>query len=265
MNSSLRIFGILIALLGLTFLSGCGLKPRQAPPGVTVQEAISAIERYAVDAHDFSGRALVTTSVRGERNNATVLIRYLKPNQYRVFIKGFAGIDIARLSAVADSTTLYIPSENMYLVADRGQDLLARFVPDIRIDVKSIENIFLGTLPPPGERDLFKKSLSYVDRRIIVTLERDGQRYIYALKGQKLELAEETVIQDGRIVWHRTIENYIPCGDKLFPGVMTLEREGAKLTASFTACRMDTGLTEADLSFEIPHSAERFLIDPASR
>lgn len=261
MNRALNTFGTLIVLFCLTYLSGCGMKPRPAPPGATVKEAIAAIERHAINAADFSGRALVTTRVRGERNKATVLIRYLKPNRFRIFIKGFAGIEIARLSAVTDSTTLYIPSENMYLVADRGKDLLAQFMPDAKIDFKSIETIFLGTLPPPEERESFRTDLTYEGRRLIVTLERDDLRYVYALEGPELSLVEEEVFQGSRSLWHRTIESYIPCGDKKFPGIMTLERDGAKLTASFTACKMDTGLTEKDLSFKIPSSAERFLIE----
>lgn len=263
MKSPLSIYAALFTVIGLTLLSGCGLRPREVPPGITAHEAISAIERYAFDAADFSGRALVTTRVRGERNKATVLIRYLKPNRFRVFIKGFAGIEIARLSALADSTTLYIPSENMYLVADRGQDLLARFLPDVQIDLSSLETILLGTLPPPEERKSFKTTLFHEGRRVIVTLERDTVRYVYALEGPELRLVEEGMFLNGQAQWHRTIDSYISCGEKLFPGMMTYERDGAKLTAAFTTCRMDTGLTEEDLLFKIPDSAERFVIDPA--
>ncbi len=260
-NVLLRTFVVIVTLFGLTYLSGCGLRPRMVPPGITASEAISAIERYALNADDFSGRALVTTRVRGERNKATVLIRYLKPNRFRVFIKGFAGIEIARLSAVADSTILYIPSDNMYLVADRGQDLLARFMPDVKIDLNSLEAILLGTLPPPEERNSFRTSLVHEGRRVILTLERGIVRYVYTLEGPELRLVEEEMLLDGRSEWRRMIQTYIPCGEKLFPGMMTLERNGSNMSASFTTCRMDTGLTEEDLYFKIPDSAERFVIE----
>ena len=241
---------------------GCGWKPATGVPlDVTISQVLASIEKYSSGVNDLSARADVRAQIDGHTESATVDIRYMNPDRFRIYIKGFAGIDIARISALKDSMIVYLPSENVYVAAGRDEDILGLLVPEFDINVKSLESIFNGTLPLPEEREEFQMSMKHSGRQVELTLKRGETMYLYAVEGPDLRLVDEKIIYDDVPVWSKTVSEYGSFNGVDFPVKITIERGRDIFRLNFSKCIINSGLTDSDLSFSIPSSAERAVIE----
>lgn len=246
----------------LLTIQGCGLKPTPGVPrDITIPQVLAAIEKHSVSVKDFSGRADVKVLINGDSQSATVHIRYIKPDLFRIYIKGFAGIDISCISALKDSITIYIPSENIYITAERDENILGFLMSEIDIDVKNIELIFNGTLPSPEEREKFQMSMNHTGRQVELILKHGNSMYRYRVDGPNLRLVSEETLLDNVPVWRKMISEYSSFDGVVFPEKITIERGKNIFNFKFSKCDINSGLTESDLSFAIPSSAERIVIE----
>jgi len=243
-------------------IQGCGWKPtRGVPRDITIPQVLAAIEKHSVSIKDFSGIANVKVIINGDSQSATVHIRYINPDLFRIYIKGFAGIDISRISALKDSMTIYIPSENMYITAGRDKNILGFLMSETDIDVKNIELIFNGTLPPPEERGKFQMSMNHTDSQAELILREGNYMLRYRVDGPNLRLVSEETLFDNVPIWRKTISEYRTFNGINFPEEITIERGTNVFNFKFSKCAINSGLTESDLLFAIPSSAERVVIE----
>jgi len=254
------LFVVFIHII-LTF-QGCGWKPAPGVPrDVTISQVFASIEKYSSRINDLSARADVRARINGNTESATVDIRYINPDRFRIYIKGFAGIDVARISVLKDSMLVYIPSENVYVTAGRDKDILGLLIPEFDINVKSFESIFKVSLPLPEEREEFQTSMKHSGRQIELTLKRGKTIYRYAVEGPDLRLVDEKIIYDNVPVWSRTVSEYGSFNGIDFPVKITINRGNNTFNLSFSKCEINSGLTDRDLSFDIPSSSERVFFE----
>ncbi len=260
-HSTYRWVSIIFIYIILAF-QGCGWKPVPGVPrDVTISQVLASIENYSSGVNDLSARADVRAQIDGHTQSATVDIRYINPDLFRIYIKGFAGIDVARISALKDSMVVYLPSENVYITAGRDENILGLLIPEFDINMKSFESIFNGTLPLTEEREEFQISMKHSGRQVELTLKHGETMYLYAIEGPDLRLVDEKIICDNVPVWHKTFSEYDSFNGVDFPVKITIERGRDIFKLNFTKCVINSGLTDRDLSFNIPSSAERVFIE----
>ncbi len=246
----------------LSVLQGCGLKPSAPiPSDVTADQVAAALDRQTGTVDTFSGTASVYIRANGSSESATILIRYISPGLFRLYLKGFAGIDIGRISALSDSVTVYIPPENIYLKAGRNDIFLKRLFPEIDLDMRTIELLFNGTFPPEDERNGYEISMNRIENEIELTMARGSEMYRYRVAGAGLRLVREEYLSGGELVWRKTLTDYDSYDGVVFPGSITVERGGDRFSIRFSECEINGGLSEADLTFNIPASAERMFFE----
>ncbi|MFC1537925.1 hypothetical protein ACFL6H_00750 [Candidatus Latescibacterota bacterium] len=259
-----RIYAWLTVVMILTMFAyqGCGLKPDIGiPRDITPEQALSAIERQSRNIETFSGTGSVRVLANGTSESATVLIRYINPGLFRIYLKGFAGIDIGRISALEDSVTIYIPPENIYLKTGRNEYILERLFPEIDFNMQNIELFFNGTFPTKTDRGKFEMSMRHVDNQLELSLVDGNIVYRYRIGGPDLRLMREELMIDNSIVWRKTLSGYKSFNGVNFPEEIIVERGNDSFTITFSKCEINTDLTESDLTFAIPSSAERVYIE----
>ncbi len=241
---------------------GCGLKPAPGVPrDVTIPQVLAAIEKYSSKIQDFSGRANVMAKVGGQSQSATVQIKFINPDRFLIYIKGFAGIDMARVSAVKDSMVIYIPSENIYVTTGTDENILGTLIPEINFEMKYVASIFNGILPSRKEREGFQMSMKHFGRQVELSLKRGKSMFRYRLEGQDLRLISEEKIFDAIPVWRKTISAYNSIDGIEFPGEISIEHGRNFFTIKFLKCRLNSGLSDRDLLLTIPSSAERAVFE----
>jgi len=251
-----------VLILYVTFINGCGLKPFRGVPGdVTIPQVLDTIDRYSSDIKDFSGRASVKVVIDGRAQSANIIIRYMNPGRFRIYIKGIAGIDIARINALNDSIAVYIPSENIYVSAGREKDILGMLMPELDFDLESIESIFTCTLPRPENRKEYQINKKNSGRRVELKLKRGRYTYRYTVEGSDLHPVDEETLYDGVPVWRKKVSGYTSYNGVKFPDNLSIEHGGNVIDLKFSRCVINSGLTENDLSFTVPSSAERIVIE----
>ncbi len=251
------------ALIHIALITqGCGLKPAPGVPlDVTIPQVLAAIEKYSAKVQDFSGRANVRAKVDGNYQSATVQIKFINPDRFLIYIKGFAGIDMARVSAVKDSMVIYIPSENIYVTTGTDENILGALIPEINLKMKYVASIFNGILPSREEREGFQMSIKHFGRQVELSLKRGKSMFRYRLEGQELRLISEEKIYNNVPVWRKTISAYNSIDGIEFPSEISIEHDRNIFTIKFSKCRLNSGLSDRDLSLTIPSSAERAVIE----
>ncbi len=256
-----RWLSVIVIYIILVF-QGCGWKPQPSVPrDVTIPQILYAIEKYSSNIKDLSARVNVRADIDGHSEDAIADIRYINPDRFRIYIKGFAGIDLARISALNDSMVIYIPNENVYVTAERNENIIGVFIPEFDIDLKSIESIVNVTLPHPEERGEFQMSIKHSGRQAELTLKRKETMYIYLVEGPNMELVDEKTIYGDVQVWHKIVSKYSSFDGIDFPVEITIERGSNIFQLKFSKCVINSGLTDRDLSFNIPSSAEEAVIE----
>ncbi|MBA7572358.1 hypothetical protein ES708_14138 [subsurface metagenome] len=268
LNLFARIFPIILICIGL---NGCGLKPSSSiPTGITVSQAIDAIEKQSSHIRDFTGKAFVKASIGSSpEQTVNVSVKYLRPDNFRLNVKGFAGITVAVISAVSDSITIYFPSENAFLALGRKDssnettlsDALTLFIPELKIKPERIAAVFNGTLPTPFNREHFRASIKSTDRQAVLTLENGPVCYRYTLEGPELMVVEEEILEDGISVWHKYAASFQSLDEVLFPQIIRITEGEGKVSLEFSDYAINSGLNEDDCTFAVPESAGRMIIE----
>ncbi|MFC1540855.1 DUF4292 domain-containing protein [Candidatus Latescibacterota bacterium] len=259
-----RLYAWLTVVMIITMFAyqGCGLKPGTGiPAGITPAEVLAAIDRQTQNVKTFSGTASVKVLTNGSSETATVLIRYINPGLFRIYLKGFAGIDLGRISALADSVTVYVPPENIYLKAGRDEYILEKLFPEIDIDVQAVELLFNGTFLPKKDRKNFEMSMERIDGQLEMSLVNEDATFRYRVTGSDLRLIREEFLVNGNTILSKTLSGYKSFDGVIFPEEITVERGADSFSIHFSKCEINTGLTERDLTFAVPASAERVYIE----
>ena len=241
---------------------GCGLKPvPEIPVDVSIPQVLAIIEKHSDSIRDFSGTASVKAKVKGESlRNARVVIKYIRPDRFRLVIKGFAGIVLAIISTINDSLTMYFPSENAYITFRNEDNSYQFFMSEIGVDFEQMTSILTGTLPPPEEREFYQMTLENLGARAELILKRGAIVHRYTLEGPDLRIIDEAVFQNGVMVWHMRASGFSVVNGIPFPRKISVENERGVMDIEFSKYSINPGITEDDISFVIPPSAKRMMI-----
>ena len=264
---SKELYPVVLAVLIFAF-HGCGKKPVPAVPIiVTAHQVLQVIEKRAARIQDFSGRAYAVMSARDESQNAVVYINYRKPDRYRAILKGAFGVELADMTGEGDSVTVYVPSLKGYFhVGIDDNDLLEALAPGVSFDfsldkgLKPLVSFLTGSLPRGYNDSGSHISLKRVGNRAVVTIEDGAARYRYTVEGPDLLLFEEEFFRDGELIMRIGYSDYTDCGDIRFPRKITMNDSGREIKLEFSSCTINSGLSESELSFDLPSNADRLTV-----
>ncbi len=259
---TLRFFSCGAALAIVAVVSGCAaMRAERVPPDLTIDRAFEVLENHQNQIRDFtaSARVMVTSDEGSER--ATVQVLHRAPDLFRLFIRGFAGIDVARVSALADSVTVWVPPENYWFSASRESPALARLVPQLGIGFDTLGMAFSSALPSGADRSRYDASLAW-EGPVAVLVLRDGDavRRVY-LEGRGLRVKRDEYYNGNELVWRKEVESFKTVKGISFPEKMTISSGTDHLELLFSGITVNTGLTEKSLLFSIPNSVERISVD----
>jgi hypothetical protein len=244
----------------ILFFQGCGMKPPGIPEDVTKDQILDSLYRQSDVIKDFSGWARVIERHNGLEQSATAVIRFIAPDRIRIIVKGFAGIELAAISSVGDSMTVFIPSLNGYVTGENGKGLLRKLIPDFDFDVSRFASVFSVLLPPHDALAEFQASLKKKGNRMEIALARGDTVYRYLVEGPLLLVAEEDLMVGGTSVWQKKSQNFQASGAGVFPKRMTIRNERHSLDFSFYSVSINSGLSGKDIVIEMPDNAERLEI-----
>lgn len=254
-SKAISVFCVFIAIT----VQGCALKPYPAVPvDVTVPQALAAVDRHSTVIKDFSGTALVKINQKGGSSESVKLsIKYIRPDRFRVLIKGFAGIPVALICASSDSMNIYFPSDNSFITIGRHEKIIRHIVPGFDVEFSSITSILTGMLPPQGELEKYEKTLERYGKQVVLTLKRGTTVFRYTLDGKEMNVVGEEINSDGKTVFSKKASGFHEIDGILFPRKVSLENERGVMVIEFSGCSINQGLTDSELTFVIPASAER--------
>ncbi len=262
-----ELYPVVLAVLIFAFY-GCGKKPVPAVPiTVTAHQVLQVIGKRAARIQDFSVRAYAVMSARNESQNAVVYFNYRKPDRYRAIPKGAFGVVLAVLTGEGDSVTVYVPSLKGYFhVGIDDNDLLEALVPGVLFDfslekgLKPLVSFLTGSLPRGYNDGGSQISLDRVGNRAVVTIEDGAAPCRYTVEGPDLLLVKEEFFRNGELIMRILYSGYAPCGDIPFPRKITMNDSGREIKIEFSSCTINGGLSESELSFDLPSNAERLTI-----
>ena len=262
----MRIISPAIVLLLLLAIQGCGRKPGPVLPAqVTVEQVLTSLEKQMSQIHDFSGRARARARIEGESESAVIYINFIRPDRFRVIVKGTFGVVLSVVMAGPDYYTIYIPSISGYFIVGRDEDISELLVPGARFDISRLTSMFTGLLTSVDELADSHISLKRKRHQAVLTIENGDTVYRYTVEGPDILLMEEEISMHDVVIWRRTCADYEPCGSEVFPRKNTFTEGKKQLVLEFTSCTVNPGLTEDDLFFEIPPNAERYSLEQKSR
>jgi outer membrane lipoprotein-sorting protein len=245
-------------------IHGCALKPSPGiPVDITAHQVLAAVNKQSALIQDFSTAAFMEARLKGESSQtANVSIRYVKndfdkfnPDRFRIILKGFAGIAGAVITTSGDSMSVFYPSDNTFIRIGRDQQFS---MPGIDLDFDRIASFVTGAmLPPPEEWDTYRISLESRDVRPVLTMEKDTSLHRFILEGAELRVIGEEFVCDGVIVWTKKASRFRSVNGVMFPGKISIENSRGSINMEFSRCKINSGLTDSDLSFIIPSSAQR--------
>ena len=247
-------------------VTGCGPKPLKiAQEDINISNVLRIIENNTLEIRDFDGAAKIEAELGDIGESTAAKVRYIYPSDFRVYLKGFAGIEIARLNSVGDSITIYLPTENLYIREPKDAGIPQNFLPGFDIGSGMLKTFFTGEVPGSDIWDEFYISLKQYDAYVELTMQKDGLVHRYVLSGEKLRVKEEEKWLNGNLLWRREISGYRTFNGGVFPEKITFEKDGNVLTISFIDGRVNSGLTYKDLLMTVPSSAERIQIEQNAR
>jgi hypothetical protein len=240
----------------MTFIQGCGVKPSLIPEGITEDQVIDSLYRQSEAIRDFSGWAKVKTKFNSREQSATTIVHFISPDRIKIELKGFAGIELASISAEDDSLTVYFPSYNGYLKGQKGRDLLNKIIPDFDFDLRNFNAFFSVQLPPRDMIKEFHPSLMKKGNRLEVSLERENTVCRYLVEGPQLLIVEENISIGGIPVWQKKSQDFRSVGKVFFPRKISVRNDRGSLDCVFYSVSINSGLTSQDIRLEIPDSAK---------
>jgi len=252
-----------LCVIILMTVHGCALRPYPGiPEDVTVQQALDAVEKHSLRVKDFSGSASIMAKMKGKYEfNNSFSIKYIRPDRFRVVVKGFAGIPVALISTQRDSTYIYLPAKNAYIAAGSGDDVLQHIVPGISVSFKQMTSLITGTLPYAEEQGYYRKSLGRYGKRIVLILKRDSIEHRYTLEGPEMLVVCEDILHNGETIWRIKNARFRDADGVMFPRKISMENEYGTVDIQFSRCTINSGLTDNDLLLVIPSSAGRMFIE----
>ena len=262
MYCRLRIIPLSVVVVLFIGINGCGLKPSPGiPADITAEKVLTVLESRAEELRDFSGRAKALATVHGENESAIVTINYMKPDRFRVNIKGAFGIVLAMITTEPDSFQVYVPSLKGYFIVGRDEDVMDLLVPEIEFDFGKLVSLFTGPLPSAEDRADSHITISTMQNRALLTIEKGEEIRMYTVQGPDMLIVEEKLISSGRDVWKITYSDYVTSGNTAFPRTIAISENDKELKLSFSKIAVNKGLTEKDISFNLPSNAERYFIE----
>ena len=248
---------LIIALL-LLAVNGCALRPHASVPlDLNAAQVIGTIDSNAKKIHDFSGTALVKVTHDGKSQNFKLSIKYLRPDRFRILVKGFAGIPVGVINVLSDSLTVYFPSENSYVSTSRDNNALRHLIPGLDFDFTSV---FTCSLPSSEELVAYRKSIEYLDGRAILVLARDTVIRRYTIEGRKMNVVAEDAYDGETLLWEKTSAGFRSYDGIMFPRKMSLRNGRGSIDLEYSGCEFNTGLTESDVVFAVPPTAEKLTL-----
>lgn len=248
-------------------VSGCGMKPRPVVPGdVSIDRILAAIREQSEAVRDFTSAGKVTVSDAGGVRTSGVIFRFIRPDRFKLDIRGFGGMEIASLGSDGDSLTLYIPFMNGYIKTGKDAAAIARLAPQLDAGIVPLAPLAAGVIPLPGELERCSFTMRAWKYEAELAVRKDDTEYRYLVRGPDLRVVELHVTGGGRTLWSIQRSGFGSCGPLAVPRTLQFERDGRILSIRFGSCSVNTGLTGADLQLDMPEDTERLVIhDPVTR
>ena len=248
-------------------ISGCGVKPQPVVPSdVSIDRILAAVRGQSEAVRDFSSAGKVTVSDAGGVRTSGVIFRFIRPDRFKLDIRGFGGVEVASVGSDGDSLTVYIPLMNGYLRTGKDAAALARLAPQLDAGISLLAPLAAGVIPLPGELErCFLTMRAWKHEAELAAREGDSE-FRYLVRGPDLRVVELHMTEGGGTSWSMRRSEFGSCGPLAAPRTLRFERDGRTLSVRFASCSVNTGLTGADLRLDMPEDAERLAIpNPAAR
>ncbi len=243
--------------------AGCGLKPRpeRLPSDVTIETVIGAIQIQSKSVGAFSGIAKVRIREGDAERNATAVVAYKRPEQYKITLLGFAGAEIAEICSQGDSITIYIPYYNGYVRIPGEGNSLGILAPELAdIDPRKMVSVIEGASLPYEKIEDYSITLKRWERNAELILEREGIRRCYIVEGSHLLVVEESESYNRNEIRRIVRSDYKMVNDTLFPHRILLRDSRRSLQIHFSGVSINSQLREEELAIQIPDDAGRLII-----
>ncbi len=236
---------------------GCGGKPSPPlPSDLTIVTLVNALERQAEMVGSFSAWARVRVKDGKDEQKATAIIKYVRPDRFKVNLLGFGGAEIAEIGSQGDSIIVYIPYYNGYIITPKGVDPLRALMPALDVDLEKMISLIEGPAPPPDALDDFAITMRSSRHEAELAMERDGMQYRYTVRGPQLLVTEETIEYEGNLVRRVSRSDFMPVNGAPFPRRIEFEEGDKSLTLDFSGLSINSDFSEDVFAVKIPKGAE---------
>ncbi len=258
-GDSMKQLRSILAVPLLLLIIGCGPKPPRPglPEDVSIVTALSALERQSQAVESFFGWAKVRLKNGGDEQSSTAVVRYMRPDRYRVNILGFGGVEIAEIGSDGDSVTVYIPHYEAFIRVPRGENPLAVLMPELDVDFNELVRVVEGVSLPPEPFDRYHITMRSQRYEAEMELRQGDMLYRYRLSGPDLTVVEESAMLGDRLLWQIVRSDFGVFNGIRFPRRVQIRDEQRSIRLDFSSISLNAGLSEEDVTVTVPDAAER--------
>ena len=233
--------------------------PPSSQPSLPVDILLREIDSASARLHDFRGSASVETSFDGRRGKASLRIRYLNPDRYRIDVDGALFQVLAVLLIHDRHVQLYMPRENT--VFEGTLDERDARIPGLDLTLEDVRNAVTGVIEHGRYPGL--PVVDYIQGRgsAAVTVDDGGvRRTLWIDTGKMAVLREASESGEGRESVVRTFDRYRKRNGIWRPGFVRIVRNGSAagtIELTYKTQSVNRGLRSADLDVRLPETVMR--------
>lgn len=251
----------MLACLGLLLLS-CR-PPPPAPPPLPVELLLQEIDAASMRLRDFRGSAGVETSFAGQRGRASLRIRYLSPERFRIDVHG-ALFEILAVVLIHDRRVrLYMPRENTVFEGT----IVARdaSIPGLDLTLDDVHAAVTGTTAPGRYPGLPVTDYRRDGNTASVTFGGDGGRKTLWIDTDRMTVTRETSespVSRGSVTESitRTFERFRNRNGVWRPDRVRITRDGPRagtFELTYRTQSINRGLRPSDIGVRLPETVVR--------
>ena len=254
-----RIFWLIIVLvLGIVLGIGCARQSKMARrPLPTVEEIVTRIRQNGAGLRDFEGRAKISIQSKGVKHNLKAVVLFKRPDALKMELTGFMGMSLATMAVQNGSFQIYLPMMNRVLEG-RLESRQLQSLMGVPFDFYDMKDILFG-VNMPG---------TLWDSEATVVGTRQGQ-YLLSKKGEdriwkvwvdatKLLVVKEEVLDlEGHLLVRKVYGNYLEDDGVEIPRAIHITRGNEEVDIRFTACDINSGLSDSQFEIIVPEDAVR--------
>lgn len=218
---------------------GCGqpqlLREQRQPTDDFAKLLTLNFEQFAA-IEDLKLRARVRLRMEGREERAMALLMYVKPDMFRIDVRGPLFSHILTAVTQQDTLILVTPEGSWKGSTDTSLSNL------IGIDLSGYDLGMLmlgGVVPAPIDSSVIVEYLR-ADRVVLPLVQADATRRVTVDLYRGLIIAEQFI--SARASWHRELEEYRRVGSSLLPGKMSIRQGENHMLLEYGEFRINKGL-----------------------